>query len=106
MILVASRSVFSLFSPDEEMFQNVMLWKNLLPRTCVNPLWAGVRDGVSVTLGRTLIVEDNSPTLTFTTSDMSATRYDLGWSRGRAACGTCGHSPGSGDRRVVRVMVE
>jgi hypothetical protein len=48
MILVASRSVFSLFSPDEETFTNALLWKNLLARTCVSPLWAGVRDGVPV----------------------------------------------------------
>lgn len=48
MILVASRSVFSLFSPDEETFTNALLWKNLLARTCVNRLWAGVRDGVPV----------------------------------------------------------
>ena len=41
MILVASRSIFSLFSPDEETFQNALLWKNLLSRTCVNQLWKG-----------------------------------------------------------------
>ena len=34
MILVASRSIFSLFSPDEETFANSLLWKNLLLRTC------------------------------------------------------------------------
>ncbi|MBX3399565.1 MAG: hypothetical protein KF873_12550 [Gemmataceae bacterium] len=48
MILVAARSVFSLFSPDEETFQNAMLWKNLLSRTCVNQLWKGSRSGVAV----------------------------------------------------------
>jgi superfamily I DNA and/or RNA helicase len=48
MILVASRSVFSLFSPDEETFTNALLWKNLLARTCVSPLWNGHRDGVPV----------------------------------------------------------
>ena len=45
MILVASRSVFSLFSPDEETFANSQLWKNLLLRTCTTPLWAGERVG-------------------------------------------------------------
>ena len=41
MILVASRSVFSLFSPDEQIFANAQLWKNLLGRTCTVPLWNG-----------------------------------------------------------------
>jgi hypothetical protein len=50
MILVAARSVFSLFSPDEETFRNAMLWKNLLSQTCVNNLWTGVRDGVPVSV--------------------------------------------------------
>jgi len=45
MVLVASRSVFSLFSPDEETFANSQLWKNLLLRTCTTKLWAGERDG-------------------------------------------------------------
>jgi superfamily I DNA and/or RNA helicase len=44
MILVASRSVFSVFSPDEEVFLNSQLWKNLL-RTCSTPLWEGERGG-------------------------------------------------------------
>jgi hypothetical protein len=41
MILVASRSVFELFSPDEEIFANAQLWKDLLGRTCTVPLWDG-----------------------------------------------------------------
>jgi hypothetical protein len=45
MILVASRSVFDLFSPDEETFDNAQLWKDLLYRTCTVPLWAGEIDG-------------------------------------------------------------
>jgi hypothetical protein len=45
MILVASRSIFSLFSPDEETFANALLWKNLLLRTCTTLLWEGKRDG-------------------------------------------------------------
>ncbi|WP_435018571.1 AAA domain-containing protein [Tundrisphaera sp. TA3] len=48
MILVASRSIFSVFSPDEEVFLNSQLWKNLLLRTCTTPLWEGDRDGVRV----------------------------------------------------------
>ena len=48
MILVASRSVFSLFRPDEETFTNALLWKNLLARTCTKQLWNGSRDGISV----------------------------------------------------------
>jgi hypothetical protein len=48
MILVASQSVFSLFSPDEEAFANAQLWKNLLRRTCTVPLWSGAVEGVRV----------------------------------------------------------
>lgn len=48
MILVASRSVFSLFSADEEMFVHAQLWKNLLRYTCTVPLWSGERDGEHV----------------------------------------------------------
>ncbi len=45
MILVASRSVFNLFSADEETFQNAQLWKNLLRFTCTELLWEGEREG-------------------------------------------------------------
>lgn len=45
LILIAARSVFSLFSADEETFANSQLWKNLLRRTCTAPLWSGERDG-------------------------------------------------------------
>ncbi len=45
MILVAARSVFELFSADEETFANSQLWKNLLRRTCTVPLWRGERGG-------------------------------------------------------------
>lgn len=48
MILVASRSIFSLFSPDEETFVNALLWKNLLLRTCTTRLWQGERHGKCV----------------------------------------------------------
>ena len=48
MILVASRSVFSYFSPNEELFQNSLMWKNLLRRACTTPLWEGKQEGVPV----------------------------------------------------------
>jgi hypothetical protein len=48
MILVASRSIFSLFSTDEETFTNSLLWKNLLLRTCSTLLWEGERSGKKV----------------------------------------------------------
>jgi hypothetical protein len=48
MILVASRSVFSLFSADEDTFAHAQLWKNLLRHTCTIPLWTGQRDGEHV----------------------------------------------------------
>ena len=50
MILVASRNIFSLFSPDEETFANSLLWKNLL-RTCSTKLWDGERGGRKVAVG-------------------------------------------------------
>ena len=48
LILVASESVFSLFSPDDEAFTNSLLWKNLLLRTCSTLLWQGERGGKRV----------------------------------------------------------
>lgn len=48
MILVASQTIFSLFSPDEETFLNSLLWKNLLSRTCTERLWEGKRGGRQV----------------------------------------------------------
>lgn len=50
MILVASQTVFTHFSPDEETFANVLLWKNLLRRTCTVPLWRGELGGQPVTV--------------------------------------------------------
>jgi hypothetical protein len=47
-ILVASRSIFSLFSPDEDVFTNSLLWRNLLLRTCTTLLWEGERGGKQV----------------------------------------------------------
>jgi len=48
MILVASRSIFSLFSPDEETFANAIIWKNLLRQTCTELVWEGERAGKRV----------------------------------------------------------
>jgi len=48
MVLIAARSVFEVFSADEETFANAQLWKNLLRRTCTVPLWQGNRDGIPV----------------------------------------------------------
>jgi hypothetical protein len=48
MILIAARSVFELFSADEETFQNAQLWKNLLRHTCTELLWEGERHDVHV----------------------------------------------------------
>lgn len=48
MVLVAARSIFELFSPDEEVFANAQLWKNLLHDTCSVPLWSGEVDGKRV----------------------------------------------------------
>jgi hypothetical protein len=45
MVLVASRSIFTFFSADEELFANAQLWKNLLRHTCTTQLWAGERGG-------------------------------------------------------------
>jgi hypothetical protein len=37
--------VFSLFSADEETFENSQLWKSLLRKWCTVKLWEGERDG-------------------------------------------------------------
>jgi hypothetical protein len=50
MVLVASLSVFGLFSGDEETFEHAQLWKNLLRRTCTEKLWEGERAGHRVTV--------------------------------------------------------
>jgi len=41
LVLVASRSVFGLFSPDDEVWENALLWTNLLRRTCTELSWSG-----------------------------------------------------------------
>ena len=48
MILIASRSVFSYFSNDEQLFLHSLLWKNLLRRTTTEQLWGGERNGQKV----------------------------------------------------------
>ena len=48
LVVVASRSVFETFSPDEQTFLNAQLWKDLLHRTCTTLLWSGERDGHQV----------------------------------------------------------
>jgi len=48
LVLVASRSVFSLFSADEQTFVNAQLWKRLLRDTCRTRLWCDVREGYRV----------------------------------------------------------
>ena len=48
LVLVAAGSIFSMFSPDEEVFANSQLWKNLLSKTCTMRLWKGTRQGQRV----------------------------------------------------------
>lgn len=50
LILVAAESVFTLFSPDDDVFANSLLWKNLLLRTCTARLWEGERGGKRVSV--------------------------------------------------------
>ncbi len=60
MILVGSRNIFTFFSPDEELYANALLWKNLLRRTCTTALWEGNVDGYPVRVwgNATLAVDD------------------------------------------------
>jgi AAA domain/PD-(D/E)XK nuclease superfamily len=50
LVLVASRSIFELFSADEETFAHSQLWKNLLRRTCTVRLWHAERNNRPVTV--------------------------------------------------------
>ncbi len=50
LVLVASHSIFELFSADEETFANSQMWKNLLRRTCTERLWQGPRGGEQVSV--------------------------------------------------------
>jgi hypothetical protein len=64
LILVASRSIFEIFSPDEEVFANAQLWKNLLEQTCTDLLWSGERDGHPVEVwGRPALASDEQDTV-------------------------------------------
>ncbi|MGI9255209.1 MAG: C-terminal helicase domain-containing protein, partial [Thermomicrobiales bacterium] len=48
LVLIAGGSVFELFSPDAETYQNIELWRSI-PRTyCTEPLWSGDIEGVRV----------------------------------------------------------
>ena len=48
MILLASRCIFSLFSPDEDTYAIALRWRNLLLRACSTLLWEGERAGKRV----------------------------------------------------------
>ena len=61
MVLVASRSVFTLFSPDEEAFANGQIWKNLLRRTCTTLLWEGGREDHHVQVWGNTLDPDIAP---------------------------------------------
>ena len=41
LVLIASSSVFGLFSPDPTLHEHIRLWRNLLRDYCTKPLWAG-----------------------------------------------------------------
>src|SRR5262249_12105279 len=51
MILVASRSIFSLFSPEEDVFANALRGKTLLLGTCTTQWGGGERGGRRVAVG-------------------------------------------------------
>lgn len=63
MVLVAARSVFSIFDPDEETFANLQMWKNLLRHHCTHKLWQGERLGKSVEVWGTELTEVIAPEL-------------------------------------------
>jgi superfamily I DNA and/or RNA helicase len=50
IILVASRSIFTLFSPDDETFSNSLPSKNLQLQTCTVLLWEGEGVGKKVSV--------------------------------------------------------
>jgi hypothetical protein len=62
LILVAARSVFTLFATDEETFEHAQLWKNLLRRTCTILLWSGLRQGRQVEVWGNSTPESSSRT--------------------------------------------
>lgn len=48
VILVASRNIFTMFSSDEDLYANALIWKHLLQRTCTELIWSGERLGQQV----------------------------------------------------------
>ncbi len=50
LIVVAARSVFSVRSLDDDLFEAAQLWKSLLRRACTERLWQGQHDGHGVTV--------------------------------------------------------
>ncbi len=65
LIIIASRSVFTVVSSDEETFVNAGLWKNLLRRTCIETAWSGEIEGhaLEVRVNRPLIGEHDRSTV-------------------------------------------
>ena len=58
IVLVAARSVFEMFSSDEDTFAHSQLWKNLLRRTCTISLWQGERNGIGVEVWGNQLMSD------------------------------------------------
>jgi hypothetical protein len=59
MIVIAAKSVFDLFSPDEETFVNTRFWKNLVRRIGTILVWEGAIDGRQVRVfGNPPLVQD------------------------------------------------
>lgn len=48
LVLVAARSVFELFSPDDDLYENIELWRSIPRRWCREPLWRDEVDGILV----------------------------------------------------------
>ena len=48
LIVIASRSIFSVITADEETFASAGLWKHLLRQTCTELRWSGNIDGHDV----------------------------------------------------------
>lgn len=48
LVLVAAGSVFDLFSPEDELYENIELWRSIPRRWCTTPLWRDDIDGVPV----------------------------------------------------------
>ncbi|HQZ89148.1 MAG TPA: AAA domain-containing protein [Thermomicrobiales bacterium] len=59
IIVVAARSVFGIFSSDEETFKNAQLWKNLLREECTALLWDGDAAGIGAQVWGSRHPDDN-----------------------------------------------